>query len=81
VDLNLEADLLTVELVQPPYPVKGLPRCQFTDEIVLFDLILGFVEAVGVKSVVGGEDNGGVADEEGGAEGKEEGVGENGFVE
>jgi hypothetical protein len=48
---------------------------------VLFDLVLGLAVAVGMGSVVGGEDKGWVADEECGAEGKEEGVGENGFVE
>jgi hypothetical protein len=47
---------------------------------VLFRLVLGFVVAVGVRSVVGGDDKGGVADEECRAEGKEEGVGESGLV-
>jgi hypothetical protein len=80
VDLNLEDELLTVELAQLPHPVKGHPRFQFTDEVVLFDLVFGFVVAVSVGSVVGGEDEGGVVDEECRAEGKEEGVGENGLV-
>jgi hypothetical protein len=48
---------------------------------VLFDLVLGFAVAVGVGSVVGGEDKGGLADEECRVKGKEDGFWENGFVE